>query len=111
MFETSTGSATSLLRDSRRNAGFSQRALAALAETSQCAVARIESGKVSPTWTTLERLVAATGHRLAVQLERVPVVAPEWLDEVDRIRALTPGARMQELANLSAFYSAARRRD
>lgn len=37
------------------------------------------------------------------------VVAPEWLDEVDRIRSLTPRARLQELANGAAFFAGARR--
>lgn len=39
-----------------------------------------------------------------------PVVAPEWLDEVDRIRAMTPAARMQEVANVSQFFSVVKRR-
>lgn len=37
------------------------------------------------------------------------VVAPEWLDEVDRIRAMTPRTRLQELANGAAFFAAAKR--
>jgi hypothetical protein len=38
-----------------------------------------------------------------------PVVAPEWLAEVDRIRAMTPAARLQELRNGAAFFAAAKR--
>lgn len=50
---------------------------------------------------------AATAQSAAEE----PVVAPEWLDEVDRIRALTPTARMQEVANVSAVFATARRID
>jgi transcriptional regulator with XRE-family HTH domain len=42
--------------------------------------------------------------------EQPPVVAPEWLDDVDRIRAMTPKARMEEVTNLTAFFAVARRR-
>ncbi|MEX2182105.1 MAG: helix-turn-helix transcriptional regulator [Gemmatimonadaceae bacterium] len=45
-----------------------------------------------------------------IVLAMAPVVAPEWLDEADRIRAMTPLARMQELANGAAFFARARRR-
>ena len=36
------------------------------------------------------------------------MVAPEWLADVDRIRALAPEARLLEVANLSALTSAGR---
>jgi transcriptional regulator with XRE-family HTH domain len=48
-----------------------------------------------------------------VSPERVPIlreVPPEWLAEVDRIRAMSPAARMEEIANMTAFYAAAKRR-
>lgn len=46
--------------------GLSQRALAEQAGTSQPTVAAYESGRVSPGLTTLDRLLTACGHRLAV---------------------------------------------
>lgn len=53
-----------LLRTTRRRAGLSQRALAALAGTSQAAVAAIESGRKQPTVATLDRLLRAAGTEL-----------------------------------------------
>jgi transcriptional regulator with XRE-family HTH domain len=56
----------SALRDARRRSGLSQTALAAAAGTSQATVSAYESGRKAPSVATLERLLAATGHRLAV---------------------------------------------
>lgn len=41
--------------------------------TTQSAIARLEGGKVSPSFTTLHRYAEATGTRLTVGLERVSV--------------------------------------
>ena len=41
--------------------------------TTQPAIARLEGGKVSPSFTTLRRYAEATGTRLTVRLERVSV--------------------------------------
>lgn len=61
----------------------------------------------------------ATGRRVRERASRYaaassaaaeePVVAPEWLDEVDRIRSMTPAARLQELTRGAAFFAAAKR--
>ena len=57
-----------LLLEARRLAGLTQRDLAKRAGTSQPAIARIESGLVSPTLSTLERLVGAAGYDLKLSL-------------------------------------------
>lgn len=100
-----------LLKTAREHSGLSQRALAARAGTTQAVIARIELGQVAPNWETLTRLIRETGHELELGLRAEEVVAPEWLDEVQRIRALTPADRLQELANGAAFFAAARRID
>jgi transcriptional regulator with XRE-family HTH domain len=56
--------AAEMLRDARRRAGFTQRALARAAGVPQPTVARIESGAVAPRVDTLERLLAACGRTL-----------------------------------------------
>jgi uncharacterized protein len=56
--------AARMLVYARRRAGLSQRALARLTGVPQPAIARIESGAVSPRIDTLERLLAATGMTL-----------------------------------------------
>jgi transcriptional regulator with XRE-family HTH domain len=54
------------LAEQRRRAGLSQAELAARMETSQAAVARIESGHGAPKWTTIERYAEALGRRAVV---------------------------------------------
>ena len=66
--------AAMLVRDARRRQGISQAQLALRAGTSQHAVSLIERGLRRPSLDTLERLLLATGHRLAEGLE---VVATE----------------------------------
>lgn len=58
-----------IVRSARLAAGLTQRALAERAGTAQSVIARIETGVTSPSWDTLDRLVAATGHSLVVSIE------------------------------------------
>lgn len=103
-------SPASVLRDARATAGLSQRQLAIRADTTQAVIARIESGAVAPNWETLTRLLRETGHNVELRLHETPVIAPEWMDEVRRIRAMPPAERLAEVGNLAAFVSGARRR-
>ena len=98
-----------LLRDARMRAGVSQRALSERVGTAQSVVARIEGGQVSPTMTTLARLLAAAGFDLRTEATLRPVVDSHMLADVPRILALTPEARLLEVANVSRFLTAARR--
>jgi transcriptional regulator with XRE-family HTH domain len=68
-----------LIRDARRLSAIAQEELARLAGTSQSAVARLESGRTSPTVATLERLVGAAGFDL--RLELVPKREPDPIIE------------------------------
>ena len=101
--------AASILREARRRAGLSQRALARLAGTAQSVVARIESGKTSPSWDTLSRLIHAAGLDLEPALSPRAVTSSHMLADVPRILALTPEQRLRELRNLSRFLTSARR--
>ncbi len=56
------------LREARLDANLSQVDLAARAGTSQSALARYETGAALPTLPTLERLLAACGRRLEIQM-------------------------------------------
>ncbi|MCP4966186.1 MAG: helix-turn-helix transcriptional regulator [bacterium] len=56
------------VRDAREEAGLSQRELAAKMGTSQAAIARLESGGVGATLTTLHRVATALGRRITVEL-------------------------------------------
>ena len=59
----------------RRAAGLTQQELAERAGTSQSAVARLERGRSSPTLATVERLAAAAGCILRVEL--LPATTPD----------------------------------
>ena len=85
-----------------------QRELAKRAATAQSVVARIEAGLTSPRWETLARLLDAAGFELTTRLDVRPIVDTHMLDDVARIMALTPEARLAELANMSELTTEAR---
>lgn len=98
-------SPSELLREARRAAGLSQRALARRADTSQPAIARYERGASTPSWETLQRLAAACGQRVTLVSEPVAdahdVELAELLLEmtpIERLRAMRRYARLGELA-------------
>ena len=72
----------------RAQAGLTQAQLAQRAGTSQPAVARLESGKGSPSVATVERLVNAAGYDLTVSLTpkrvREDAVVEAYKVDVDR---------------------------
>ena len=100
-----------LLSEARRRAGIPQAEIARRAGTSQPAVARIERGHSSPTLETLERLLAAAGFEL--RLELVPKATPDPLVEaykrdVDRTLlrenlGKSIDERLRSLADLQEF--------
>ena len=59
----------SLLEDARTAAGMSQGELAQRAHTSQPTLSAYENGRKSPSLATMERLLAETGHHLAIAPE------------------------------------------
>ncbi|MCY4008084.1 MAG: helix-turn-helix transcriptional regulator [Rhodobacteraceae bacterium] len=57
------------LIEARRWAGITQAELAVRMRTTQSAVARLESGQLSPSTRTLEKVAQATGTRLRIQFD------------------------------------------
>ena len=57
-----------LIKQARREAGLTQKQLAARMSVTQAAVAQIESASANPTWATLQRALDATDHRLDLRL-------------------------------------------
>ena len=95
-----------LLREARRRAGLSQEALAGRLGTTQSAVARWESGGVSPRLDTLERILETCGFEPRVPLQPISV------DDRDQIRqrlAWSPRRRLDYLKSMLAFEGRARR--
>lgn len=58
-----------LVREARRRADLTQRELAERAGTTQSAIARLESGRTSPSFLQVQELLRACGFRLLVQLD------------------------------------------
>jgi transcriptional regulator with XRE-family HTH domain len=100
-----------LLRDSRDAAGLTQVELAARAGTTQGAVARVERGGVSPTVRTLQRLLAAAGHELALAARPAQSRIDETL--IARQLRLSPAERLKAFeagyADVRRLAGAARR--
>lgn len=59
------------LIEARTGAGITQAELAKRMETTQSAVARMESGRVPPSLRTLRKVARATGTRLRISFEQV----------------------------------------
>ena len=95
-----------LIKKARSRAGLSQSALAKRVGTTQSAIARWESGHVSPRVVTLERLLKACGFDLEFSMLRS--------DDQDRRQILerlqwTPKERLDYLVDMIAFEEAAHR--
>jgi uncharacterized protein len=94
-----------LLREIRRSAGLSQRALAERAGTSQPAVVRYERGVTTPSLETLGRLAEACGRRLRLSAEIPP--DPHDVALAEELLALTPEERLRALGRYARLHSLA----
>lgn len=80
-----------LVREARKRAGLTQRELAELAGTTQSSIARLESGRTSPTFDTVLRLVRLCGMDLDIMLgERDD---SDWC-QARSLLSLTPAERV-----------------
>ena len=98
--------ASDLLREARKQRGWSQAQLAAAAGTSQPAIARWESGRVSPRVESLRHVLEAAGFEPRVELEDRSSVDLDQLAE--RLR-WKPIERLRYLVDMVAFEDRARR--
>ena len=55
----------------RSSSGLTQQELAGRMKTSQSYIARLESGKETPSTRTLNRFAEATGHRVVIEFEPI----------------------------------------
>ena len=96
------------LRDARRRAGLTQRALASRSGVPQPAIARIERGTVVPRVDTLDRLLAGCGQQLGTErrpglgIDRTSIRALLRLTPAQRIRVATREGRNLELLERAA---------
>ena len=90
------------LRDARRRAGLTQRALASRSGIPQPAIARIERGTVVPRVDTLDRLLAGCGEQLGTErrpglgIDRTAIRALLRLTPAQRLRLATREGRNLE---------------
>jgi transcriptional regulator with XRE-family HTH domain len=82
-----------MIKRTRERHGVSQSSLALRAGTDQAAVSRIERGEVSPSFETVERLLAAMGEDIRLATER-PQPAHDPL-HLRAMRQRTPGERLE----------------
>ena len=85
-FAPRTTVAGGLLTSARVRAGLSQRELATRAGVAQSTVARIESAHADPSFSTLERLLAAAGLEMRIHLEPADD-HDAVLEAIDRLRS------------------------
>ncbi len=98
--------AGALVREARDRHGISQETLARRARTTQKQVSRIERGEVSPSISTISRLLAAMGERL--ELRAVPGPRDNRTDAELRadLEELTAAERLAQTAALSRTMTA-----
>ncbi len=86
-----------LVREARRRTGLTQRELAERAGTTQSAIARLESGRSSPSFDAVVRLLKLCGFQLLVALE--PYDDSDLAQAMALLR-LTPDQRLDELTSI-----------
>lgn len=102
-----------LVREARKRAGLTQAQLAGRAGTTQSAIARLESGRTSPAFQQVERLLRLCGFQLLVALaphddsDIVPAEARLRRTPTERIAEMQTGLRAAR--ELPAAVSAPRR--
>ncbi len=100
----------SLVRRARLDSGMTQRQLAHASGISQAAIARIETGRIDPRASTVERLLGAAGRTPAM----TSALDPDGIDrsEIRRLLAMTDADRetwfFRTRANLVGFLLGAR---
>lgn len=89
-----------LVREARKRAGLTQRALAERAGTTQSAIARLETGRTSPSLETVVSLVRACGLDLDVRLVQPDLATREQAFEN---LGLAAQQRLEQLASTAEF--------
>jgi predicted nucleotidyltransferase/DNA-binding XRE family transcriptional regulator len=103
-----------VLRTARRRSNLSQTDLARRAGVAQSVISAYESGRREPSVPTLARLVAATGHELALDLVPMPHRAQGLPDTPlgrllrRRRKAINEAVAHRRASNVRVFGSAAR---
>jgi transcriptional regulator with XRE-family HTH domain len=92
------GIGNDLVREARKRAGLSQRELGERAGTTQSAIARIETGRSTPSFDAVLRLVRLCGFDLDVMLQERD--DSDWA-QAQRLRHLTPNERVRRMERVA----------
>jgi transcriptional regulator with XRE-family HTH domain len=87
-----------LIRDARHAAGLTQAELAERLQTTQSAVARLESPHANPRLGTIARAIAATGQELRVTVHPAPAPSVDETLIAANLR-LDPAARLRRFSD------------
>jgi transcriptional regulator with XRE-family HTH domain len=93
------------VREARKRAGLTQAQLAERAGTTQSAIARIEGGRVAPTFERIVELVRACGFDLNARL--VPYDDSNWI-LIQQDRGLSPSDKIRQMLAYERLAAAAR---
>jgi transcriptional regulator with XRE-family HTH domain len=93
-----------LIREARTRAGLTQAHVAELAGTTQATVARMERPGSNPTFSSLDRVIRATGHALELSRHQVSENIDETLIAANL--RLTPAERLRRFV---AWHESLRR--
>lgn len=96
------GMGNDLIREARRRRGLTQNRLADLAGTTQSAIARLESGRTSPSFDEVIRLLRLMNLDLDFML--VERDDADWIQAQRRLR-MTPEERMRANESLTQLAS------
>lgn len=99
-----------LLRDTRKRHGLSQRALALRAGTTQAWVSELERDRASPTLETLGRLLACMGEDLVLVTQRAPGHREHDPVAFEHVRAQSMDERLADGAGWGRLAASSGRR-
>lgn len=102
------GLGNDLIREGRKRRGLTQAALGRLAGTTQSAIARLESGRTSPSFDDVMRYLRLMGLDLDLML--VERDDSDW-NQARRLLPMTPEERLRDFENFSAQAAAFREAD
>ena len=92
------GIGNDLVREARKRAGLSQRELGEKAGTTQSAIARIETGRSTPSFDTVLRLVRLCGLDMVVMLADRD---DSDMAQAERLQGLTPEQRVRRMERVA----------
>lgn len=93
--------AADTIRDARTRAGISQAALARRAGIAQSTISRIEGGELDPTWSVMQKLLAATGWEATPEPTEAAAIIPANTIARSMARSISKGDTESAIRDLT----------